>query len=140
MPSITSSVFKHHQAIDEADMKRLTIGGYNGAFRELRDSYEQTPNEATVGVGVEMNSRGDIIGAKVLMCGTVSIPKVNTKDLFPNRETPGAVVFSDFDLSIFKCITGLLISAWVDSEDNFLPWKIKVKQGGKTKFTSKCSA
>ena len=36
----------------------------------------------TVGVGVAVNGRGEIVGTKLLMCGKLPEVKLNTSDLF----------------------------------------------------------
>ena len=82
-------VFNHHQPILLESMQGLTITGTNGAFREVVRNYGEDPSELMVGVGVEINQRGDILGTRLLMCGTLPEAKLSTADLYPAAETTG---------------------------------------------------
>ena len=108
-------LFKHHQPIPLEAMARLAIGGTNGAFRQLVVNYNGDPNNPTVGVGVTVNTTGDILGSHML-------------------------TFDEFDLSVFKETNGLLTSQWLGSEENLIPWKVVMKnQSGQVKVVRKSS-
>ena len=127
------SVFKHHKPISIESMQGFTISGTNGAFKELVRSSGEDHNKLTIGVGIEINQLGEILGTRLLMCGTIPEIKVNTADLFPDAETPGKAVFQKTDLGNWSMPNGRLTSLWTRREDNAVNWSIKVMANGRSK-------
>ena len=127
------TVFKHHQPISIESMQGLTIYGNNGAFRELVSSMGNDPKSPTVGVGVEMNTRGEILGTKLLMCGVLPEVKMNTADLYPGAPEHGKAVFQKADVGNFVMPNGRLTSFWCKKEDNAVNWCIKMQSNNRSK-------
>ena len=65
---------------------------------------------STVGVGVVVNTMGEVIGTKLLMSGVLPEVKVNTSDLFPGAPSHGKAVFQKSDLGNFVMPMGRLTS------------------------------
>ena len=86
-------IFKHRQPISLENMQGFTIFGTNGAFKDFVKSYGNDPDCLTVGVGIEINTTGDILGSRLLVCGGLPETKLNTADLFPDAPTAGKAVF-----------------------------------------------
>ena len=92
---IESPIFKHHQPLSLECMQGLTIQGTNGAFKDLVSSFGSDPSELMIGVGLEINQMGDILGTRLMKWSTV--------DLYPDAPTPGKAVFSKTDLGTGSC-------------------------------------
>ena len=130
---IEGPIFKHHQPLSLESMQGLTIQGTNGAFKDLVRSYDRDTNALTIGVGLEINTVGDITGSRLLMCGTLPEIKISTVDLYPDAPTPGKIVFSKTDLGNWIMPNGMLTSMWSRREDNAINWAIKMTTGGRSK-------
>ena len=127
------TVFKHHQPISLEMMQGYTIMGNNGAFKDLVTNCGGDPKSPTVGVGVMIKTRGDIMGTKLLLCGLMPETKMNTSDLFPEAPDHGKAVFQKTDIGNWLMPSGRLTSLWSRREDNSLNWSIKMISGGRSK-------
>ena len=126
-------LFHHHQPIPEEVMRLNTIGGRNGAFRAYLASREADTGELTVGVGVRFSPTGEILGSELLTCGSIEkIPKMSTKDMWPDAPHVGSLTFGDFDAGIFTMPNGLLTSNWIKTEENLINKRVKLTVRGKT--------
>ena len=126
-------MFKHHQPISEESLQGLSIFGSNGAFKDLVEAAGEDTSVPTVGVGVAVNGRGEIVGTKLLMCGKLPEVKLNTSDLFPDAPVHGKAVFQKADLGNWVMPNGRLTSLWSRREDNCMNWSIKMQTGGRSK-------
>ena len=127
------SVFKHHQPLTLEALQGFTIFGGNGAFRGLVSDSGEDPNTPTVGVAVVINTSGEIMGTKLLMCGAFPEVKLNTADLFPQADSTGKAVFQKSDMGNWVMPNGRMTSMWTRREDNAVNWGIKVNTGGRSK-------
>ena len=89
-------------------------------------------SEPKVGVLVQLNTAGVVMGCRMVKCGTVSVPKeINTIDVWPEAE--GArLVIPNFDLSVFEDFNGLMSTPYAE-----LPYKVMVKSGDVWKSVKK---
>ena len=126
-------MFKHHQPIPVECMRGLTISGTNGAFQELVRASGEDPCILTVGVGVEINQVGEILGTRLLMCGDTYENKISTADLFPDANDHGKAVFLKTNIGNWTMPNGRMTSYWSKREDNALNWSIKMATGGRSK-------
>ena len=96
-------LFSHHQSIPEDVMRINTIGGGNGAFKIFLADRGVDTDALTVGVGVMINPRGEIVGTQLLTCGSSGkIPKMSTKDMWSDSLQTGSISFQDFDIGILN--------------------------------------
>ena len=65
--------FKHHQPIPMEAMARMAIGGTDGAFRQMIINHSKDPDTPTVGVGILVNTSGDIMGSQMLKLGKIKM-------------------------------------------------------------------
>ena len=126
-------VFKHHQPLSLESMQGFTIFGTNGAFKNLVKDSGNDPDSLWVGIGVEINQGGEILGTRLLLSGKIPEMKVSTADIFPEAKEQGKIVFQKNDIGNWAMPNGLLTSHWTRREDNALNWAIKVQSGGRTK-------
>ena len=127
------SVFRHHQMISEEDMKAVTMRGTNGAFQELMRDNQMDLKEPTVGVGINFNTDGVIVGTRLLLCGTLPEMKINTVDLYPEAPSHGKAVIQKTDIGNWVFPNGRLTSYWAKREENAINWSIKMASGERSK-------
>ena len=127
------AIFRHHQPLALENMQGLTIYGYNGAFRNLVKDSGEDPDSPWIGIGVEINQVGEILGTRLLLCGKIPETKISTADLFPEAEEHGKVVFQKTDIGNWTMPNGLLTSHWTRREDNSVNWFINMQSGGRSK-------
>ena len=121
-----ADVFRHHQPIGEEMMMARGIPGMDGAFREAVTNEGYNAEEPTVGAVVQFTSRGELQGCRVLKCGKIKPPDMNTKDIWP--EAPEAkLVFQEIDLSSFSEYNGML------------PWRFRIRYMSRKTVSGKSS-
>ena len=115
--------YRHHQPITGDDITPRVINGLDGAFRERSEQEGLSVSEPTVGVVVQLNTAGVIMGSRMVKFGTVQPKEINTLDVWPDAE--GArLVIPGFDLSLFDDFNGLMSTPYIE-----LPYKVIVKAG-----------
>ena len=116
-------VYRHHQPITGDDITPRIIKGLDGAFRERCEQGGLGVSKPTVGVVLQLNTAGVVIGSRMVKFGSVQPKEINTLDVWPDAE--GArLVIPNFDLSIFEDFNGLMSTPYAE-----LPFKVMVKAG-----------
>ena len=122
---------RHHKSILVDDVIPRLIGGQDGAFKERVENEGLNSAEPTVGVLVELNTAGAVLGSSMVKCGKVTIKTMSSKEIWPDAEE-ASLVIPEFDLSDFGASTGLLSTAYAE-----LPFKVMEKQGESWKALKK---
>ena len=125
---IESAFFKGKEPLASEDFQRLTLTGHSGAFRTLvADSNLNLDREIFLGTLVTVESNGEVSGAQLVKCGTISGISINLREVWDGVDLEGKLVINDHDASIYMDVNGLMSSSWTDQ----VPWKVKVQKDGK---------
>ena len=125
---IDSVLFKGRQPLAEEDLRRLTVRGGSGAFREMvRDHGLDPDREMFIGTLVMVGAGGVITGCQPVKCGKVPGATLKISDVWEESPHQGNVIVADHDASLYTDINGQLTSQWT----NEIPWKVKLKIDGK---------
>ena len=118
----TDGVFNHHWPISETDMIAWTLPGLDGAFAQRLQIEGLDPTEPTMGMIVQVSSRGDLQGVRLLKTGKVKPKDLNSQDFWPDAEK-ARIVIPEFDLSDFGKYNGCLTTPYRD-----IPYKVQFKK------------
>ena len=90
-------------------------------------------DEPSIGVIIQADKEGELLGARLAKCGRVKPKEFNTVDFWPAAGgEAGRLIIEEFDLSIVGEQNSFMVTRWTD-----LPFKILVKKGSVWKSVKK---
>ena len=124
-------LFEYNKPILVDDVLPRLIKGQDGAFMARMMDEGGSGSEPTVGVAVQMNMAGAVLGARMVKFGRVSVKSMNAKEIWPEAED-ASLEIDDFDLSDFGDFPGFMSTPYAE-----LPFKVMVKEGDSWKALKK---
>ena len=124
-------VFRHHQPITADDILARLIKGLDGSFKERIEQENYVGDDPKVGVVVELNTSGVLVGSRMVKFGKVVPKPMSSKDVWPEAEE-AKLSFPAFDLSQFGDFNASMSTPYVE-----LDYKVSVKQGEVFKVVKK---